>query len=128
MDQSPRTPEAADEFRLGDSPWFWLALFGTIAICALLLVQQKYAKRQLRLELRYQNRVSTQKRNQAGAQAQAGPEVTSTAIAERPPEPHAALGPLVLVLAVATLIGFCGLLIAWRKHRALLMQNGMHAP
>jgi hypothetical protein len=45
---------------LADTPWFWLATFGFVALVALLAVQGKFAQRQARLEQRYRDRLIAQ--------------------------------------------------------------------
>lgn len=41
---------------LGDSPWFWAALFAGMALVALLAMSGKYGRRQANIEQKYQAR------------------------------------------------------------------------
>jgi hypothetical protein len=109
----------ASEFRFGDSPWFWLSLFGTVALVALSLISQKYAQRQMRLEQRYQNRLEAQAAQRAGRQDKpsALDRAPSTPGA-RPGRPRASLAPLVILFASLAMGGYIGLYIAYRRHRS----------
>ena len=104
-----------DEFRLGDSPWFWLALFGSVAIVGLSIVGGKYAKRQMRLEQRYQNRVQVQVERQSGKPVDR--ERVATAIGARPANPNASLTPLLILFACAAATGYVGLYVSYRRHQ-----------
>lgn len=124
-------PSAASqvEFRFAESPWFWLALFGSVAIVGLTIVGQKYAKRQMRLEVRYQNRVQMQKDRQARA---AGEQIDRrglpmSAIDARP---RAALAPLVALFALLAATGYAGLFLSYRRHHRTLHTLGddQHPP
>jgi hypothetical protein len=48
-DERPRTS-------LADSPWFWFALFGLMALAALVVVGPKFAARQSKLQQNYEGR------------------------------------------------------------------------
>jgi hypothetical protein len=110
-------PKRRAEFRLGDSAWFWLALFGTVAVVGLVIVNQKYSQRQMRLELRYQNRVDVQARRRAVQAGQALPEEQKTTpISARAPEPRAGLAPLLALFGLMAALGYIGLAFAWRRH------------
>jgi hypothetical protein len=50
---------AAPRESLTDSPWFWLGLFLSGALVALLLTYPKYSWRQVQLEKQYQARVNS---------------------------------------------------------------------
>jgi heme exporter protein D len=105
-------PEA---FRLGDSPWFWLALFGTIAVLALLAISPKYARRQLRLESRHQHRLQARSRRPDQAPTTPRRELPAGA---RTDNPKATLVPLLAVFAMLAISGYLGLYFSHRRHRA----------
>lgn len=111
--------QQSEAFQVGDSAWFWLALFGTVAVVGLVVVNHKYSARQMRLELRYQNRLDTQARREA---VQAGEPVTeertTQPISARAPQPRAQLEPLVALFGLIAVVGYVGLGMAWRKHTA----------
>jgi hypothetical protein len=79
-----------------DSPWFWLLLFGSVALVMLTAVEPKFARRQERLERMQQSR-------QLGRAIEPGAGGGS-APAETPlwrPTHRANLRPLMLFLAAA---------------------------
>ena len=53
---SEETAEGSRRSNLAESPWFWFALFGLMALAALLVVSPKFAKRQSQLEQNYEGR------------------------------------------------------------------------
>jgi hypothetical protein len=109
-------PERA-EFRVADTPWFWLALFGTVAVVALAIVGQKYAKRQLRLEMRYEHRMQaqTERAARAAGQPKRADEVEAP-LSEQTAQPKATLTPLFALFGVMAVVGYVGLAFAWRQH------------
>lgn len=107
-----------EAFRFGESPWFWLALFGGVALVGISIIGPKYARRQMRLELRYENRLASQERREAIASGETPAEQVAAPMANRPPEPKASLAPLLALFAAITAIGLVGLVVSWRNHVA----------
>lgn len=100
-----------------DSPWLWFGLFAAMGIIALVAVAPKYARRQGRLEQRYENRLRTQEQRQTAA---TGP--TADTVAPTTPtrmgdaRATSSLVPIALVL----LAGFAAaaFFVRWRtRHR-----------
>jgi hypothetical protein len=87
-----------------DSPWYWLYLFATAGLLALLLIGPKFTARQAQLERNYQGR-------QRALQHRAG-EAPHTPLST-PKDTAIRLGPLYTVLLVLLLAGWSGL---WLRH------------
>jgi len=87
-----------------DSPWFWVYLFATAALIALVLMGPKYAARQAQIEREFQGR-------QRAAQSAAGQEPSgAVSTAEKT---LITLQPLFLALAAITVIAW---IVFWRRH------------
>lgn len=63
---------------LADSPWFWFALFGLMALAALLVVSPKFAKRQSQLERNYEGRRDAWQQRVRQADRAAAPKPADT--------------------------------------------------
>lgn len=114
-DRLERRPE---EFRFGDSPWFWVALFGSVAVVALAIVGQKYARRQARIEARWQNRIQTQNERSLRQSGQANSaETVAPAISDQTPQPRASLVPLLLLFSMVAIAGYLGFFISLMRHQ-----------
>ncbi len=85
---------------LGESPWFWLYLFATVALIVLLVNRPKIVSRQVQLERNLQAR-------QRAAQVVAGQKPTAPLSEENAPQ--ISLVPLYVLLAVLVLTGWIGL-------------------
>ena len=99
-----------------DSPWLWFGLFAAIGIIALAAVAPKYARRQGRLEQRYENRLRTQEQRQAAATgATADPVANSSPTRMGEARATTSLVPIALAL----LVGFAlaALFVRWRTRR-----------
>ena len=85
-----------------DSLWFWLLLFSSIAVVALLVIGGKYVKRQAGIERKYQARERLAQQATSGA-----PLASSTAEGggySQPGRNLIPLWPLAIVLAVVALV------------------------
>lgn len=113
---------------LSDSPWFWVTLFGAVALVSLLGIQGKFAQRQARLEQRYQDRLLAQQaRTKAAASATTAETPVEPGYDEAPIEPEGvsmsaarartSLVSLQIVAGAAVLVGLVGL--QRRKRRML---------
>lgn len=114
------------EFQVADSPWFWLALFSTVALVALVAVHQKYSKRQLRLEARYENRLKAQAARAEGSISEDGPQPVELPVSARRAAPKATLIPLLALFGVGALAGYTGLILAFRRHQQQGRETGEH--
>lgn len=93
---------------LTDSPWFWLLLFSTFALAALVTIGPKYSLRQGGIETRFQNRET--------AGAWQGEEIESSAAIESTRLPQApgernlrvSLRPLFVGIGVLVAVGLIG--------------------
>ncbi len=95
---------------LTDSPWYWLYLFATAALVALVLMGPRYAARQAQLERNLQGR-------QRAAQQAAGDQPTTPLTAED--QPTIRLSPLYAIMAVLLLAAWTGLLVRHYRLRRL---------
>lgn len=84
-----------------DSPWFWVMLFSTASLVALALIAPKYSMRQRQLEMQYQAREETLRRNvESDHPADDAPTIAPPA----PGDLIIPLGPLFGVCAVLLLV------------------------
>jgi hypothetical protein len=93
---------------LSDSPLFWLLLFGSAAIAALVLIEPKFAQREARLERMYRARQRAAARAQPPRAGQ-GSGATDRA-AEDPAATGESPGPIVSLRSLALLLA--GILFA----------------
>jgi hypothetical protein len=93
--------------RLSDTPWFWVYVFATSALAAILVIGPKYLQRQAQLEREYRARVVMRQTT----------EIPGTrAATERPGDPFISLGPLINLLGViAGLFGLYAAREVWRR-------------
>jgi len=80
-----------------DSPWFWVYLFATVALCGLFVYQGKYTRRQTQVEQKAQGRIRAAELKASGK--------TATQVSSRE-NLVITLKPLMVIMAVV-------LLIAW---------------
>ena len=81
----------AEKWMSTDSPWFWLLVFSSMALAALLAIGGKYGQRQARMERQYQAR----ERVATGARGDAAVATTEDGSERRPyATPEATLIPL----------------------------------
>jgi hypothetical protein len=83
-----------------DSPWYWVYLFATGALVALMLAGPKFAARQANIEQNQQSRIRA-------AQLVAGDEVDAAEDADTPTSTQITLWPLYIVLGIG--LGFAWL-------------------
>jgi hypothetical protein len=103
-----------------DSPLYWLLLFGSAAIAALVLIEPKFAQREARLERMYHARQRAAARAQPGRAGQ-GSGAADRAV-EAPAAPGESQAPIVSLRSLALLLAgilfaaACGLDLV-RRHR-----------
>jgi hypothetical protein len=90
---SPRRP-------ITDSPWYWLNLFATFGLVALILMDPKFSARQAQMERNYQAR-------QRAMQSRIG-QAPSTPLSTEE-NTTIRLWPLIVVMTVLLLAGWAGL-------------------
>lgn len=95
-----------------DSPWFWLMLFGSVALVMLAAVEPKFARRQERLERMQQSR---ELGRSAGRPVGGNSESSPSPFWQ--PGPRNTLRPLMLFLAAILAAGIIVLNV--RRKRAL---------
>ncbi|MBM3998267.1 MAG: hypothetical protein FJ297_01785 [Planctomycetes bacterium] len=83
-----------------DSPWFWLYLFATAGLAALMLMEPRIASRQSQIERNMQGRTRA-------ARVRAG-ETPSTPLSD-PARPVLTLKPLHALLAALLVVAWAGL-------------------
>jgi hypothetical protein len=95
---SPRAP-------LTDSPWYWLYLFATAGLIALVLLGPKFSARQAQLERNYQGHQRANQ-NRVGL-------APDTPLSSRD-DTYIRLWPLYVLLFTLLAVGWIGLW--WRRH------------
>jgi hypothetical protein len=95
-----------------DSPWFWLMLFGSVALVMLAAVEPKFARRQERLERMQQSRQSGR-----SAERAAGGDSEPSQTPFWQPSHRTSLRPLMLFLAALLAVGIIVLNV--RRKRAM---------
>jgi hypothetical protein len=107
-----------------DSPWFWLLVFSSMALVALLAIGGKYGQRQARMERQYQAR----ERVATGARGEQAAAVTEEGTERRPyATPDATLipiWPLKVVFAVLALVAAAMLFRSWGWTSASSVEPG----
>jgi hypothetical protein len=104
---------------LSDSPWFWLLLFGSMALAMSAAVSPRFAKRYERLERMHQARVEIAARvnSPGGASDVTGPsDAPSDAIALN--SGGGSLAPLMYVLAGLMFLAALALIVTRRRAEA----------
>ncbi|MBX3412154.1 MAG: hypothetical protein KF708_05495 [Pirellulales bacterium] len=98
-----------------ESPWLWFGLFAAMGIFALLVVAPKYARRQGRLEQRYENRLRIEEQRRAAARDDGNTPSTEAPTRMGDARASSSLAPIALVL----LVGFSGaaFFVWWRARR-----------
>lgn len=117
MSQHPVEHESPDQpSGWLDSPWLWFGLFAAMGIIALVAVAPKYARRQGRLEQRYENRLRTQEQRQAAATGVSA-ETVAAATPTRMGDARATSS--LLSIALVLLVGFAAaaFFVRWRNRR-----------
>lgn len=104
MNESPTAPPIG---RLSDTPWFWVYVFATAALAALLLIGPKYQQRQPQLERQYRARVASRQTTEVPG---------AIAATQSPANPFIRLSPLTSLLAVVA-VSFGGYLAVQLWHR-----------
>lgn len=117
MSQSPLdSPSPNQPTGWADSPWLWFGLFAAMGIIALVAVAPKYARRQGRLEQRYENRLRTQEQRQAAATGATADRVANGSPARMgDARATSSLVPIALVLLAGFAVAV--LLVRWRTRR-----------
>lgn len=120
------TVESRESGSLAESPWFWVILFASMALAALVVVGPKYKLRQARLEQRYDNRIraeaAKQQRPSSDEQAAASnggleqPEMVGPGMTDV--EPVAALWPLKILLIIVIVVSAVAWILTARRHAA----------
>ncbi|HEY1602625.1 MAG TPA: hypothetical protein VGG64_23680 [Pirellulales bacterium] len=90
-----------------DSPWFWLVLFGSSALVAIVVVSPKYAYRQARLERMNSTREQIARGQVAEALETADPDALITDL-PRDSSRQFTLGPLATALALLLALAAVG--------------------
>ena len=88
-----------------DSPWFWVYLFSTFALVALVLMQPKFDQRQSTIERKWQ---ATRIVNSQGVS-----DKTNQSSLEETPLQTNSITVLILILAATTVVGW---IVFWRSH------------
>jgi hypothetical protein len=121
---NPPTGESRESTSLAESPWFWVILFASMALAALVVVRPKYTLRQARLEQRFDNRIRAKAAQQqppasdeqaaSSNDGDEGSEKVGPTMTEL--EPVAVLWPLEILLIMV----IAGSAVAWiltaRRH------------
>ncbi|MEX2186724.1 MAG: hypothetical protein WD875_08020 [Pirellulales bacterium] len=105
--------------RLVDSPWFWLCLFATAAVVALLAIGPKYRQREARLESTFRMREHLARSNaQRATTADNGiaTESEGNGVNDDDQRLIRSTGPLIWILAAAVAAGWAALFWS-RRHR-----------
>ncbi len=100
---------------LTDSPWFWAYVFGAAALVALFAANFKFGPRQAQIEREYQARTRA---------AQQLNGVEPSLELSTPQNTRITLGPLWIVLAIITVIGW---FLFWQSRRAALSSARQHS-
>jgi hypothetical protein len=100
------TTSLTDPARLSDSPWYWVYLFCTAGLIALVLAGPKFAARQSQIERSAQGR-------QRAVQNLSGEEPTTQLSTEE--NTHIRLRPLYYVLGA--LLAFAWIKLGWKQLR-----------
>jgi hypothetical protein len=105
--------EHSSQNRLADSPWFWLCLFASAAVLALIAIGPKYRQREARLEtqLRMRDHLARGEESIASSTDSAEPAVATEEDLIR------STGPLIWILSGAVAVGW-GLLFYSRRTSA----------
>jgi hypothetical protein len=109
-----------------DSPWFWLLVFSSMALAALLAIGGKYGQRQARMERQYQAR----ERVATGARGDEAVASTEDGAARRPyATPDVTLIPLwPLKVIFAAIAAVAAVMLFWGRGRgrpgSLVSENG----
>jgi hypothetical protein len=100
--QASSEPNGPPQRPWQESPWLWFGLYAAMALVALLAVAPKYARRQGRLEQRYENRVRMEQQRLSPSTGMTAPTRMSEARAQTSLVPLALV--LIGVLAVAAIV------------------------
>jgi hypothetical protein len=98
-DQTRRRP-------ITESPWYWVYLFCTAGLVALVLAGPKFAARQSQIERKYESR-------QRAAQHAAGREIPGSTAQEQRTGTRIGLAPLYIMLGTILSIAWC---VLWWRH------------
>lgn len=120
-------PASESEREWLDSPWVWFALFATIGLVALVAVAPKYAKRQGRLEQRYENRVRIQEQRQTLPSSSAASD-SARSEPTRMSDARASTSLVPIALALAGVLAAAALALWWRTRRRTALAEPPGAP
>jgi hypothetical protein len=120
---------SASDKPVSDSPWFWLLLFGAMALAMAAVIEPKFSKRHERLERMHQARSRAAARSAAGEEWPGGQSSMDDADDANLPaetaEPSGggSLRPLMFVIAGLMVLALIGMVIGNARRRKRLIDG-----